>query len=580
MVQIALNDGTYLARSVIESAQRCVNMYPQKAQQNTALYLPQQMTDTLYTHYPTPGLTLLATIGLGPIRGIYTANNGSLYAVSGSGVFVVDENWSATLLGEIDYGTSPVIMADNSLQLVLVDGTQSGYAITLNDSFLTTVTTVYTPTTGTPTTTTQTSLSASGTLQTIITTTTITVDESANTSTTAVQISTTPLGGETVTTTTTTTVPLTSGTVPYVETETAVTTSQAKNTFQKIDDPAFYGADGVDYIDAFLFFNKPGTPQFYCTTSETVTPFDANYFANKTGYADNLVRAVAMHREIWLIGEVTTEVWYDAGGATFPFAEVPGAFIQHGCAAKFSVAVKHEQIFWLSKNLQGECIVLCASGYDVARVSTHAIEWAISQYETISDAIGFIYQEAGHEFYVLTFPTADKTWVYDNISGLWHERMWLDSDGKEHRVRANCAAFVYGKNVCGDWQNGNLYLIDQTNYTDNGEPIRRIRSFPVLMNELKRIGYNKFIADMQVGSAENGASENAEFLVALRYSDTGGQSWSDYIYRPVGGVGQFLTTMQWRRLGLGRRRVFELSWSTPVPTALNGAYIDITPAAT
>lgn len=483
-MQLALNDGAYLARSVIASAQRCVNLYPEKAQLNTALYLPQQMTQALYTHYPTPGLTLLANIGTGPIRGTYMANNGTLYVVSGAELYSVSSSWAATALGAIDAGTTPVSMADNSLELVLVDGTANGYTVTFSSG-----------------------------------------------------------------------------------------------AFAQISDPAFYGADFVDYLDTFMYFNKPGTPQFYSTTSEVVTPFDALYFANKTGYGDNLVRAVSMHREIWLIGELTTEVWYDAGNATFPFAEVPGAFIQHGCVAKYSIAVKHEAIFWLSQNEQGQNFVLMGSGYDVERVSTHAIEFEFSQYPTVTDAIGFLYQQGGHEFYVLTFPTADKTWVYDNISQLWHERTWLDTSGLEHRIRAMCCASAYGQIVCGDWQNGNLYKFDVNNYTDNGEPIRRIRSFPTMQNELKRVRYDKFIADMQVGSDPNNESATIN-QVGLRYSDTGGQNWSDTIYQPIGQTGQFNTNMQWRKNGIGRRRVYELSWTVPVPTALNGAYIDVTACTT
>jgi hypothetical protein len=532
MVQLTLADGAYQARSVIASAQRCVNMWPEANQLNTTLYLPSQMTNSITTHYPRAGLTLLATIGTGPIRGAYFANNGSLYVASGSGLYFVNSQFQATLLGTIDPGTTPVVMADNSETLVLVDGTPNGYTVSLFD-FFQTITTV--EVSGQPTVVTS-SLSTTGTVGTV----TSTVDG---------------------------------------VTTTAVTTFLAANQFSKINDPAFFGADGVDYIDTFMFFNKPGTPQFYSTTSQVVTPFDALFFANKTGYGDNLVRAVEMHREIWLIGDVSTEVWFDAGNATFPFSEVPGAFIQYGCCAKYSVAVKDQAVFWLSQDKHGNAFVLSGANYSVSTISTRAIENEFQKYATISDAIGFVYQQGGHIFYVLTFPTADKTWVYDNTSQLWHEEMWLGPDGLEHRIRPMCSAFAYNKNVCGDRENGNLYFFDVNNQTDNGAPIQRIRSFPTMQNELKRISYQKFTADMQVGSDPNNEPPN-EVMVGLRYSDTGGQSWSDMIYQTIGSTGQFQTNMQWRRLGLGRRRVFELSWSAPVPTALNGAYIDVTPCAT
>jgi hypothetical protein len=112
-----------------------------------------------------------------------------------------------------------------------------------------------------------------------------------------------------------------------------------------------------------------------------------------------------------------------------------GAFIQHGCAAKYSVAQMGDALFWLSQDKQGGNVVLKGQGYQAERISTHAIEVAIASYAVKSDAIGYTYQQEGHQFYVLTFPTADRTWVYDLVTGEWHERVWLDSDGVEHRHR-------------------------------------------------------------------------------------------------------------------------------------------------
>ena len=348
----------------------------------------------------------------------------------------------------------------------------------------------------------------------------------------------------------------------------------ATNAFAALVDPtgSFVGADRVRYLDTFFLFNKPGTKFFYTSLSNEVV-FDPLYIAGKVGYADNLIALEVMHREIWLIGDKTTEIWFDAGSAAFPFQLVPGAFIQHGCTAKNSVAAQDLAVFWLSKDPQGANIVLMGSNYNVERISTHAIEHQFATYSTVSDAIGYIYQEEGHMFYVLNFPTADATWVYDISQKLWHERVWLDGNGIEHRHRSNVFAHAYGSYVVGDWQNGNLYALDQNSYTDNGAPIKRVRSFPHTLNELKRIIYRKFIADMQTG-AQTDPTATAPVL-SLRWSDDRGASWSNYVTQPLGAVGQFLQNIQFRRLGMSRDRVFELTWSSPVMTALNGAFVDV-----
>lgn len=346
------------------------------------------------------------------------------------------------------------------------------------------------------------------------------------------------------------------------------------NAFAPLVDPtgAFVGADRVRYLDTFFIFNKPGTQDFYISLSNSTT-FDPLYIAGKVGYADNLITIEVMHRELWLIGEKTTEVWYDSGAADFPFQLVPGAFIQHGCVAKDSVCTQDLAVFWISADLQGSAIVLMGSNYNVERISTHAIEHEFATYSTVSDAIGYVYQEEGHMFYVLNFPTADRTWVYDISQQLWHERAYLDSNGVEHRHRSNVFAHAYNTYVVGDWQNGNLYALDQNNYTDNGASIKRVRSFPHVVNELKRVIYNKFVADMQTGAD---LDPNASVpQISLRWSDDRGASWSNPVTQSLGSVGQFSKIAQFRRLGMSRDRVFELSWSAPVMTALNGALVDV-----
>ena len=68
-------------------------------------------------------------------------------------------------------------------------------------------------------------------------------------------------------------------------------------------------------------------------------------------------------------------------------------------------------IFWLGQDARGQGMVYRSNGYTGQRISTHAVEWQIQQYGTLSDAIGYTYQQDGHSFYVLIFPTANTTWV-------------------------------------------------------------------------------------------------------------------------------------------------------------------------
>jgi hypothetical protein len=339
---------------------------------------------------------------------------------------------------------------------------------------------------------------------------------------------------------------------------------------------AFYGSDRVDYADTFLIFNKPNSPQFYISDSAAVT-FDPLNFAGKVGGSDNLVVAIVVNLYIWLLGEMTTEVFYNSGAADFPYAREPGVFIQHGCAAKYSVARMDNSIYWVAKDPQGQGMIMRSDGLSAVRISTHALEQEIQGYARIDDAVGYTHQLGGHLFYVVTFPTADKTWAFDLATGEWAERLWMDTSGVFHRHRGACYAFWQGKALVGDWENGNLYEMTPDAMDDAGAAMEHVRSFPDMCNEGARLMFREFIADMQVGAGLEGSKVDPQ--VRLRWSDDRGASWGNAISSTLGKIGETLTSVQFQRLGMARHRVFELSWSAPVKTALNGAWVQVKSAA-
>lgn len=360
--------------------------------------------------------------------------------------------------------------------------------------------------------------------------------------------------------------------------------------FHEIADVAFYGSTFVCYLDGWFVFNRPGTTQFYLSPNfwNGTDPFDPLYIASKIGGPDQIIAIAVIHRELWLIGQITSEVWYNEGNVDFPFARLPGVFLQHGMLRGWSIAQADVALFWLGRDPQGQSVVFKSANYGAQRISTHAIENAIQDYDVVSDAVGFCYQQEGHTFYVLTFPTADHTWVYDLATELWHERTWTDESGVEHRSRVNCAVNAYNKIICGDWENGKLYYWDLDEGTDAGDPIVRRRGFPHLLKDGRRVSYDSIILDMQVGtppSADLSYTAQSSYLqdgpqVLLRWSDTRGASWGNTVAIAFGFTGDYERSLLLRNLGMARDRVFEVYWSFPYKTALQGAWITATPAET
>jgi len=360
-------------------------------------------------------------------------------------------------------------------------------------------------------------------------------------------------------------------------------------------DGAFSGADVVDIVDNYFVYNYPGTQQWGATNA--LSPISPQLsFSSKDGSPDNLVSIIVDHREIYLLGETSSEVWVDVGAFPFPFQRIPGTNTQHGIVAKFSVSRIGDSFAYVSRDLRGQGTIVMMNGYTPTRISTHAVEnTLVNQY--IGDAIAWTYQLEGHEVYVVSFPTLDLTWAFDIATGLWHKWQWVDNSNVYHRHRGNCATQFQGIVLVGDWQNGKIYQLDPSNYTDDSQEIRRLRRTPHLTTDLQRQYFDELQIQFQpgVGLQGNKTKPNtnatagiaiAGFAVAggsyiapsgvnpqamLRWSNDGGSTWSNEHWTSIGAIGAYQNRARWRRLGWSRDRVFEVVVTDPVKAVIISA---------
>lgn len=462
---------SYTLQSVNADAQRCVNLYPEMNEVGTG---KEQEIAALVG---TPGLRLLATVGSGPIRGIYSASTGTLFVVSGSSLYSVSSTFVATLVGSLSTSAGAVSLADNGLQLILVDGTY-GYYVTLTTA-----------------------------------------------------------------------------------------------AFAQISDPDFLAADQVTFQDGYFIFNKDGSEQFFISGLNGVT-FDALDIGTAEGFPDNLVGVISDQRNLCLFGTLSTEVFYNSGNVDFPFERIQGAFVPVGCMAAFSIAKLQGSVYWLGQDEHGRGIVYRMSGYQHQRISTHAIEKVIGGFDNLTLARAWTYQQGGHGFYCLNIPGAETTWVYDTTTTLWHERAYL-SLGIMSRHRADCHAFAYNTNVVGDYQNGNIYSLDRTTYTDNSAAIVRMRSAPHITKGLKEVFHSLFQLDMESGVGLDGSGQGTIPQAMLQWSNDGGHTWSNERWANIGQLGNYGTRVIWRRLGSARDRVYRVKITDPVKVVLLGAELGV-----
>lgn len=460
---ISFATNSYQHQSLPISAQRLVNAFAEKeppdAKTQIAILTP-------------PGLTNFATLGNGPIRGMHVMG-GVLYVVSGGVLYSVTSAGAGTPVGGNVSGTGFVLMADNGLQLLIINGV-FGYIYTV----------------------------ASG--------------------------------------------------------------------FQVITDPNFHASTSAAFFDNYFVFSWDGTNKFFISTSLDGTTYNGLDFASAEVFPDNVVAIINQQENLLIFGGNTIETWYDAGTVNFPFQRIDGGTIERGCAAALSPIKEDNSVFFLGDDL----MFYRLDGTIPRRVSTHAIEDAWRSYTTVSDAYTYSYTYEGHKLIVLTFPSANATWVFDISTSLWHEReLWDMNNNSYGRWRGSCFANVYNKLLIGDAYSGQVGFLDKTTFTEFGNTMRALMVSPSVNQDRRRIFHSLFELDMETGVG-NTIDPGSNPQVMLDWSDDGGRKFvNQQFWQSLGKIGDYKHRLRWPRLGQSRDRRYRVQISDPVPRNIIAAHL-------
>jgi hypothetical protein len=351
------------------------------------------------------------------------------------------------------------------------------------------------------------------------------------------------------------------------------------NTFTTLPstDGPWQGANVVDVIDNYNIYNEPNSQNWACTDLGSQYSTQALY-GTSDGSSDLLVTLIADRRQVYLLGETTTEVWNDVGNViagitTFPFQRVPGTFSQNGIGARFSLARFADSFVCVCKDTRGDSTIEMMQGYAWVKISTHAVEQSLTN-EITSDAFAYTYQIEGHEMYVCTFPSVGEnglTWVYDGSTKSWHKWLYWDSANAIYtRHRSNCGAYFNNMYIVGDYENGKLYSIENAVYSDDGATIRRLRRAKHLTTDLQRQYFEEFQIQFQPGVGLN-VGQGQDPQAMLRWSNDGGSTFSNEHWVTIGKIGNYLNRAIWRRLGWSRDRIFEVVITDPIKAVIVSA---------
>lgn len=306
------------------------------------------------------------------------------------------------------------------------------------------------------------------------------------------------------------------------------------------------GASAVAYVDGYFCFTSYEGTFFFTSKLLDAEVFDPLDFAKSERRPDIVQHCVAHNGELWLFGLHAMSVWYDAGLADFPFRERAGAVQDRGVDSRGTVARMDRSLVFLGNDR----IVYRTNGYQLVRISDHALEEKLAEYLAPRDITGFSFVWKGHEHYALRMPKIGRTYVYDGSTGAWHERSSGADGTGTWRVGAATQWETLG--VLGSAADGRLYTMSDNFHTDDGVPIRREAVLPPLVADGARQFMARLEVEMDVGSRE------APGGVRLDWSDDGGATWAPGRDILTGATGATRTRVAANRLGSFRQRLLRL----------------------
>lgn len=315
----------------------------------------------------------------------------------------------------------------------------------------------------------------------------------------------------------------------------------------------------------FQSFNRTDS-QFRISASFNGLTWDALDFAGRTIAPDRwLAMIVTSFGETWLLGEQSSEVWYNNGADDFPYAPDVSALIPYGIAAANSVCEAADRVVWLATTKDGDLQVVAAQGFTPKRISDPALEAELETYLVVSDAEGETYRQSGHTFFKLTFPTEGKTWVHDFQTNKWHARgTWISELNMYDEWRPTWHAFFERKHLWCERGSGKILEVSPEFFVDvDNRPLRRVRRTPTIRDGGRMVTHVKLEVLVEVGI---GTVTNP--VIGLRYSDDYGKTWGNELTQSLGNLGDYKRRLVWEKLGASAARTYELVCSEAMPVRI------------
>jgi hypothetical protein len=349
----------------------------------------------------------------------------------------------------------------------------------------------------------------------------------------------------------------------------------ATGTFKTITSPGFpNGANTVTFVSGYFVCEQPGSQQFWVSNLYDGSTWNALAFASAAQYSDNIKAVDNLIGNLILFSEKHTEFWQNVGTTPEPFAPVISATSEFGIAAIYSRAHVNQTICFLGSNPQGAPQVVQITGYNMAVISTPDLDYIMAKMPTVSDAIAISYVVNGHPMYQITFPTADRSFMYDTATGLWSEMQTGTTTKYSTRHIAQYSTYFAGLTVVSEANSGNIDRFDTSVFTDNGQTIPREVITRHASNEFNTFTISEVYLDIEAGVGLTTGQGSTPTLL-LDVSKDNGRTYSTPRQLQLGPLGNYRQRLIARRFGSARDFVFRVRMSDPVQFTITDGAITV-----
>lgn len=347
---------------------------------------------------------------------------------------------------------------------------------------------------------------------------------------------------------------------------------RSDGSFGQISDVDFpIGVTSCTFLNQSAFVTYGELGLFAYSALNDFTSWSSLDFLSAESNPDAAKAIIADQQELVVFGSETIEFYYSTGDSTAPYARRDNALQEIGIWTAATLSRANSLLFWLDDNLQPRIM----GGYDSIIIADDEI---LSEIKNSADqnTKGFAFIDQGHIFYCLSL--ADRSLVYDHTTSqklkvpVWHERASYPVASK-NKWRANCAVRYNGDTYVGDYENGNIYRLDEDYYQDNGKTLKREASFIVAQTQdRRRLFHNRLEVEFEAGVGL-ATGQGSDPQAMMQYSDDGGHTYSTERWRSMGKIGEYGHRSTWRSLGNSRNREYVVAITDPVKTVIIGAHL-------